>query len=80
VHGVSTKVEVALEKELGKFFGVIAGEQIRQTGFSASRGRTTLRLGSQHFSNAVKHISEMMLIGFLGTRIGDRARWQSRWA
>jgi hypothetical protein len=78
VCGVSAKVEAALEKELGKFFGVIAGKWIKQTGFGTGRGRTTLRSGSQHFSNAVKCISETTLIRFLGTRVGDRTRWQSR--
>jgi hypothetical protein len=80
VHGVSAKVEVALEKKLGKFFGVIASKQIRQMGFGTGGGRTTLRLDSQCFSNAVKCISEMMLIRFFGTRIGNRAWWWSRWA
>jgi hypothetical protein len=80
VHGVSAKVEAALEKKLGKFFGVIASKQIRQTGFGTGRGRTTLWSGSQHFSDAVEHISETMLIRFFGMRIGDRAWWQSRWA
>jgi hypothetical protein len=37
-------------------------------------------LGSQHFSNAVKYVSEITLIRFLGTRVGNRTRWQSRWA
>jgi hypothetical protein len=80
VCGVSAKVEVALEKKLGKFFGVIASKQIRQTGFSTGGGRTTLWLGSQCFSNAVERVSEMMLIRFFGTRIGNRAWWRSRWA
>jgi hypothetical protein len=80
VRRVSMKVEMALEKKLGKVFGVITSEQIRQMGFGTGRGRTTLRLGSQHFSNAVEHISETMLIRFFGMRIGNRAWWQSRWA
>jgi hypothetical protein len=80
VWGVSTKVEAALEKKLGRFFRVITSKQIRQMGFSTGRGRTTLWLGSQCFSNAVEHISETMLIRFFGMRIGDRAWWQSRWA
>jgi hypothetical protein len=80
VHGVSVKVEAALKKKLGKFFRVITSEQIRQMGFGTGGGRTTLRLGSQHFSNAVKCVSEMTLIRFFGMRIGDRAWWQSRWA
>jgi hypothetical protein len=77
---VSAKVEVALEKKLRKFFGVIASKQIRQMGFSTGGGRTTLWSGSQHFSNAVKHVSETTLIRFFGTRIGNRAWWRSRWA
>jgi hypothetical protein len=80
VCGVSVKVEAALERKLGKFFRVIASKWIRQTGFSTGRGRTTLWLGSQHFSNAVERVSETMLIRFFGTRIGDRAWWRSRWA
>jgi hypothetical protein len=80
VCGVSAKVEAALEKKLGKFLGVIASKQIRQMGFSTGRGRTTLWLGSQCFSDAVERISETTLIRFFGTRIGDRAWWQSRWA
>jgi hypothetical protein len=51
VRGVSAKVEVALGKKLGKFFGVIASKWIRQMGFGTGGGRTTLRLGSQCFSN-----------------------------
>jgi hypothetical protein len=79
VCGVGTKVEAALQKELGRFLGVIASEWIRQTGFGASRGRTTLWSGSQCFSNAVKCIGETTLIRFLGMRIGNRTRWWSRW-
>jgi hypothetical protein len=39
VCGVSAKVEAALEKKLGKFFGVIASKQIRQMGFSTGGGK-----------------------------------------
>jgi hypothetical protein len=80
VHRVSTKVEMALEKKLGKFFGVITSEWIRQMGFGTGGGRTTLRSGSQHFSDAFERISETTLIRFFGTRIGNRAWWWSRWA